>query len=708
MSSALLRRWSAVLFLMILRLPAVSGQGLPQDHDYQKRLRAYLATLKEEDFALPNLPPKELPKTVSTELAYRAWILTSGGGYGAPRFGELRVPASQFTLASIESDKGVLFPAVTPSSCSSLAAWDYPFNPYHGNAALKRRAFVVSAIDLMMHDRLHEANPKGPANRSDFLGGTLIWLGYDYGVCKDVIPAEARAAYETGLKKLVKRLDEWGPKRAMTDMDLFAMVGLHFCARATGDRDIKAISESYSRNMLKDRRLYHPAGYFVDCGVFDASYNGISLYFTSWAATTTRSPLMRDALASSYRLRSHLSLPEPDGTLLGPTHFNPRTSGDAPNDQWNWRFRDCAAAMLTDEALACARPPTAQELASAPASLLSEFSRAHVGPVPTTKPTPWTERHWTMYPVFAEVDYQAGFVERLRKLEAEKSPLLVLPFRRSENFVRAFDDQFVIAKRPNFGAVIYTGPVGNMHDRLRRPLGFGGGALSAFWTPATGSVILGRRRGIQGPNWDRLEEWPTWPTHAVSALTDEGKLTTSARIQTPVVKSKMESDTADVTVSGAMPTTNIDQGQVLKGKVDYERRFELSDAGLKVRTTLRSDRTDRFRSVHEILPVFLYNAAKAPKPDLVRILYRDGESWKPVPADKPVKTVKLRVIRYTGAIDIELDRARAVKLSANDWTDGYMSSATCRNVLIDLLEADKASPFETLEISYRLVAGVTP
>src|SRR5207249_3733908 len=118
-----------------------------------------------------------------------------------------------------------------------------------------------------------------------------------------------------------------------------------------------------------DRRLFDPAGYFVDCGIFDASYNGISLYFATWAGAATGSPQFREALGRAYRLKSYLSLPEPDGTLVGPTHFNPRTSGDSANDQWAWRFRDCAAAMLTDEALPCARPPTPQELAGAAGAL---------------------------------------------------------------------------------------------------------------------------------------------------------------------------------------------------------------------------------------------------------------------------------------------------------------------------------------------------
>lgn len=697
-----------VILLALLFVSAGLGQtpavkGLPQDHDYQKRLRAYLATLTEKDLEVPLLEPLAMPKELSTELAYRAWVLTGGGGYGAPRFNELHAPASQFTLAWIESGSKVQRPPATPGGYSWLAQWNYPFNPYRGNAVLKRRAFVAAAVDLIMHDHLHESDPKGPANRSDFLGGTLIWLGYDYGMCKDAIPPEARAAYETGLKKLVKRLNQWGPRRSMTDMDLFAPVGLHYAAQASADTELKEIAASYSRDMMQDRRLFHPAGFFVDAGIFDASYNGISLYFTTWGATATESPLMREPLARCYRLKSHLMLPEPNGRLIGPTHFNPRTSGDSANDQWGWRFRDCGAAMLTDEALCCAKPPTPQEMATAPAALLGQFKSALAAKPTAPKPVPWAEHHWTMYPVFGELYYRPGFMERYRQLEAAKSPLLVLPFRRQEEFVRQFEDQFVIAKRKDFGAVIYTGPVGAEHKQLRRPLGFGGGALSAFWTPATGSVILGRRRGIQGPNWDRLEEWPTWPTHAISAFTAAGKLTSSARIQTPTVKSKIDKDSANIVINGLMPGSNIEQGDVLVGKVDYERRFALSDTGLKVDTSLRSDKKDAFREIYEILPLYIRDGRTPIKGETFRILYRSGDSWQPLPAERTVQAVKLRVERFNGAIDIDLDRPRPMKLSPQEWLDGYMSSATCRNVLIDLLQAGgREHTFESLNVSYRI------
>src|SRR5882724_7216324 len=149
-------RGAIALLVALVFVPLAMSKGLPQDHEYQKQLRAYLASLKEDDFKVPNLKPLEMPKDIPGDLAYRAWVLTSGGGYGSPRFAELRAPASQFTLAWIEGDNSVLRPPITPCCTSWLTVWDYPFNPYRGNKALKRRAFVASVVDMIMHDHLHE------------------------------------------------------------------------------------------------------------------------------------------------------------------------------------------------------------------------------------------------------------------------------------------------------------------------------------------------------------------------------------------------------------------------------------------------------------------------------------------------------------------------------------------------------------------------
>src|SRR6185436_19593587 len=108
-----------------------------------------------------------------------------------------------------------------------FAAWNYPGNPYFNSRPLRLRAFMLAASDMMMLDYLYDHDPRC-ADRSDYLGGNLIWIGFTYRTAKDLLPPAVQSAFETGLKRHVKRLEKWGPKGHMTDMDLFASVGLTF------------------------------------------------------------------------------------------------------------------------------------------------------------------------------------------------------------------------------------------------------------------------------------------------------------------------------------------------------------------------------------------------------------------------------------------------------------------------------------------------
>jgi hypothetical protein len=103
---------------------------------------------------------------------------------------------------------------------------------------------VWAAVDLMMLDQWHE---QGQGRRSDYLGGTVIWLAYVLKASGDVLPEPARKAYEQGLLRMVHRLRDWGPTGLMTDMDLFAPVGLWYAAEAIGDPSLYELAKNYSR-----------------------------------------------------------------------------------------------------------------------------------------------------------------------------------------------------------------------------------------------------------------------------------------------------------------------------------------------------------------------------------------------------------------------------------------------------------------------------
>lgn len=394
------------------------------------------------------------PPAADVEDQYRLWLLT----LFAPHIQAAAVPPAAFTLRAIEGRKSLTLP-VTPNSCQGLAwlaSWDFAGNPHRGSAAIKRRAFVLAAVDLVMIDHLQEHGPAS-VSRSDFLGGNLIWIGYTYKQVKDVLPADVRTAMEAGLKKLVLRLNQWGPKGSMTDMDLFAPVGLTYVASALIDPEVQQIAESYSRRLFTEQRYFHPAGYFVDVGCFDTSYNGISLYFSTWAALASNWKFARDAVDKAHRLRAHLCFPDPDGAAFGPSHMSSRTSADPPHDQWNFAHRPYAAALVTDEALHLAPLPSAAELKSAGERIAFAFNKQLVA-MPVT-PQTWRESHWGGYFNFAHEHYPMGHYARRLQLEKQGSPLTKPCYARKETFIREFADCFVIARFDRYAAVVHTGPI---------------------------------------------------------------------------------------------------------------------------------------------------------------------------------------------------------------------------------------------------------
>lgn len=697
-----------VLFAMILSMCFLSAARaavtLPQDHQYQRGLRKFMGTLVEKDFEPERKEFMVVPPGEDKDALLRMWILALAR---EPRIGRKRsapsvnLPAGQFLLSAIEGPEAVINPWVWPEPLAWFASWDYAGNPYGNSRALKLRAFVTAAVDMMMTDRRQETEPEKGGNRSDYLAPHLVMYSYTYLRVKNVLPREARDAYEAGLRKMCARLIAWGPKGEEVHFELLSAVGLWYACEALDDDGFTEAVDAYVRPLFTDERWFHPAGYFVDNGCYDASFNGMSRYFATWFAIASGREFARKAVEKACRLRAHMMLPEPDGNIFGPSHFSSRTGSDARNEQWEWAFRYWAEAMLTDESIHLTPLPPDEDLAGAARRKAGEY-RAQLRENPGYKPSkelksrPWKFSVWAntwAFPMtnFAEDHYREGLYDRLAKLKAENSPLLKMPFQREGDFVRAFEGAFVVAKLGEMGVIVHTGPVsgpaGKGYYEFPGYYGFGGGALSAFWTPKTGSVILGRRRGMAyEKNMDKLEEWRSWPTHAVSGVKTDGKVFTSARIRRPEAEYGIGKDEAEVRVGAVIPQADRLQGKVLEGMVDYTRRFRINAGGLRVETSVQGYIQDKVAELYEVLPVFLREAGRQSKVEPTRIEFEVDGKWTPATAEFQDKVTAARLTRFDGQVLTKFARPRRVKLSPEDWQDTYLSRAACRNILIDLLE----------------------
>lgn len=692
--------------------PANTRNALPQDHPYQRTLRDFLATLTEKDFTHGVTEELSIkPTGDDLDYNYRQHVFTLmpqplvGTKRGIPA---VNAPAKLFLLASIEQPQAVMVPPVWPETLMSFVQWKYPGNPYFNNRALKLRSFVTASVMMLMLDDQIDNRPELGGSRADWLSYQLVVLGGPYPGFKDLLPGEVQRAYETLLRKMGQRILDWGPKGEEPNLDIITTLGLWYASKALNDPVFGKQVETYSRGFFTDPRHFHPAGYFIDQRGIDMGYQGTTNYFAGGVALASGWPFARDAVEKCYRLRAHLCLPEPDGTFVGPSHFNSRTSSDAWKDQWEWGgARDAAAALVTNEALYLVKMPTLDELRAAPGKRAQGFSgQLRENPVDgkggflkndDLTGYPWKWRLWHSFNFPASVNfgyefYPAGAYPRRAQLEKEGSPWLKSPFARQENFLRDFEKAFTVGKYPGYAAIVHSGPVGspggeNGLFKFSGPLGFGGGQLSAFWTPATGCVLLGRRGGN---SWDKtfdlLDEWRTWPIHAVSGATHAGKVFTSGRIAQPEVASEIDKDRGTVVVRGTIPVEQLGQGKVLEGRIGYSRTFQIAPDAVLIETKVTSSGQDKLAEFHESLPVFLQEAGSQPKAVPTVIEFQIDGKWAPATAEYRDRVTAVKLTRFTGAVQVAFDRPRRVKLSPAVWKDTYLSRATCRNVLIDLLE----------------------
>ncbi|MCX5660952.1 MAG: hypothetical protein NTW19_14700 [Planctomycetota bacterium] len=753
----LIATWAGVALAAPAELPMPTSMPghmmLPQEHQYQRQLRAYLATLTEKDFAhgvTATLSESATPgASADPERQYRDFLLTQMPG-GVPLVGSKRGrpvinnPSALYLLSSIEREKTIELPLGYPESLMTFVQWDFPGNVYRDNRALKMRCFVNASVNLMLLDDFMEKNPG--ARRADWRAYQLIVTGAPYPGFKDLLPPEVRQAYQEGVKKLARQIMSWGPRGEESNFDMIIPIGLWYAGKVCDDAAFSKEVEAFARVMFTDPKHFHPAGYWIDRNGPETGFAGQVNMFAAAAALASDWPFAKEAMERVYRLRSHLILPEPDGTVTGPSAFNSRLSSPAHKDQWEMGVRDAAALMLTDEAACSVKIPTAEELAGAANKRAGEYNRQIAEnplksygatyasyvfwPSAELPPQPWKISifaNWE-FPLtvnFAYEFYRKGAYAHLAELQKKNSPMLKYPFARGETFVRDFAKAFVVARLPDYGVVLHTGPVGHQSPdeklvQLPSPLGFGGGQLSAFWTPSTGSVILARRGGIihQTPH-DKLEEWRTWPIHAVSGVTAEGKVFTSARIVAPETEVSAGDKSGKAKVHGLLmgmrvvpdpdstPAKPIQDmyDEPLAGKIDYTRTFDIKQDKLHIETKVKASGGDKVAELYETIPVYLRDGTG---PSTTIEFQVDGK-WAPATAEWQEKVAAVKLTRFDGAVQIDFDQPVRIKLSPAEWKDtvAFVYGA-CRNLMIDLMPAVKAgevSAFKEASVGYKIAAA---
>ena len=689
-------------------VPTGEHASLPQKHEYQKTLRGFMAKLKEADF-LPDykdLSVVQAGASTNADDAFRTWVFS----VAPPSVGHKRgassvlVHPALFTVPVIENAPAILRPPAAAAPLVDLADWNYAGNTYYNSRALRLRAFVLGALDMIMLDDLLEAGDANARPNQDSLAGSILNLAYIYPGFRGVVPPEVAESYLVGLKRLVRRTLDHGPKMLPATLGSFtaSTPALAVAASLLNDPAITKEAEDYARKVFTDPEFFDAAGYFPFGGTLD-SFNGIALHFAIWGASAGEWPFARDAMAQAHRLRAHLTLPEPDGYLVGPSHMAALTPCEPVHDQWNGPARDWAAALLTDEAACLTKMPDETDISNGAARVVTSVNQAIHEPAwrGGMNPRAWSPGSGAHANVGYKY-YPNGYYAR--RVALEKTDLAKLPVLRKGSFVLRFADEFLVAKTPSHALIVHTGPITNPADP-DAGFGLGGGALSAFWTKAAGSVILGRGIGAWSPQYKTMfEEWRSLPTHAVSGVTAAGKVFTSAHIARPETTFDVTNTAFSIVAHGLIPSTR--QNEVLfTGTLDYTRRFDSTATGVRITTTLKADSKDAVAELYEVVPVFLRDRDEQRSVTPTAIEFLVGGEWLPATETLTSKVTAARLHRCDGAVDVIFDRPSRVKL-APVWNCTYMCYPSCRNLLIDLLEntGTPAAIQALREVSYRIEA----
>ena len=711
---------ASVAIVAGLIVATARAEELPVSRPWQRTLRDHLATLTEVEFDVEQTPVRRDTEALDDEGLYRDWLLLGSALDRLPDedlqpdISVLGRPAADYRLAAIEADGGVWMNVKrhSPMGAAWWAGWSYPGNPWHGSRAVTLRGYVPAAVDMIM---MAEA-PEPVA--SETLALHLLGDTYAYLQAIDILPADVRAAFQTAIGESLGRLEAAGPTSAAPSQGLAAVTACAYVARAADDPALTGRAEALARRVVDER--FRPAGYVEVEGGCDPAAEGGASYYLAWAAVVAPGEweFLRTALARASDLRGCLMLPEPHrGVCHGPTHFAPTPGADSFQDDSGLRSRDVTAAMLTGPGLCFLfndRPrrggPAAPLNRGRMETQIDEafttipgrrsINAALASSAATTPPRArWDAADLPVDHVPFDHDYfLPGSLARFRR--AAPLPIAKLPFRRETDFARGFDEEFMVARLGDSGVVVHTGRIA----AGREPIGFSGGALSAYWTPSTGPVILGRRdAGNTADTWDA---WWRWQTHALAGTGAEGAPFSTARIPrgafTEIVH-EIARDRATVRVSaplherGTGGNDAVAEG-ALAGDVTYSRRFDVDGSGLRIETRITGDGSDRVTRLCEILPVFDDAPVEgASGPAVEASVYVDtGAGWRPAEARPTPGVRRIRIDRQDGAVEIEFDRPQRAGLAP-------MAGVTGQNILVELLERDgESKPLESFGVSYTI------
>ncbi len=524
-----------------------------------------------------------------------------------------------------------------PTTANFLAlaySLNEPWNPYFGDKAVARRAAAISLVDLIAQAEsvFYYSSPESTKEGAKYgfshpgqMGFTMTFSAFTLLKVKDVLPPEVVKAWGEALLWLAEGTNEMKPMGPQ-NMRLSFPVALYYCYLATGNERFKQLSEEWQDKVIFSD-AFSPAGHFWEGAGRgpDGSYNGIALHRAAELYSISKDPRLLDLLRKAYRLKSYMTLVEPDGKWIGATHFNDRDPASFANDQF--QGREVQFALEVPDAVAFLQGkrgiwPDVIE----PEKIRKSIETAHLKPnklilaahgwglAPGYHDTPSQFGRVGTLPLFL---YQEDTAELMKACSVEHK----LPILEKENFTENFNNEFIVVRRPGYHISLYAGRI-TASDRGATNLagmfggkagnfnGFGGGGISSFWTPTAGTLLIGRHSACEGYERGQFETrfapgWQDWTNNHIVGQTLNDKILTSARVAQPELTHETKGEVETFIISGTMPKKLMKQGEICAADVSYERRFDLFPTHVEVALTLSTDELIEFKALYETLPMLL-------------------------------------------------------------------------------------------------------
>lgn len=683
-----------------------------------------------------------------------------------PEIWKADLPLAQEVLREdrMNVGSGQIWTPTKPAYANLLAwgyAWNEKWNPYYHNKAVARRAAVISIIDLVMraeeyfyynsgkssfdgawhapgtdrysdHALLYKNMSGGAAGGEEgarrflaayapgsgniytpFLGFAMTFNAFTLLNVKDMLPDEVRGAWSEGLAFLLSKLAAARTGQGPANMELSLPTAFYYGFLATGDKALERHAEEWAAKIVYAGR-YSAAGHYKDGAGPDGSYNGIALHRVAELWSITRWPKLVKHLRACYRLKGLMTLVEPDGSWLSPSHFNERTPQSFANDQY--RGREVQFAVDVPEAAPFLRRLRPSE--TPPDKVAAGIARASTrgkadGAMMYSKTFMHGWGHVLSLPYF--IYYQD--VAALKRVKASGP---TLPIEQVEPFVENVNNEFICVKRPGYYVILYTGPISTSDEGATNYRGmfggeggifngFAGGGISAFWTPA-GTMVLGRLSSYEGYvrktrtfDWGKylIPGWQDWANNHIIGETVDGKILTSARTSSP--RCSLDRKRAELVIDGEFVTELPRQGAILGNRDHrpaYRRRYVFRDDRVDVQVSASSKGARiPMKTLYETLPAFM------PSDMVVHFLDKSG---KELASDglkhvRGVRTIGLQ--RDKGRVDIEFDTAVGVALVSEVLKSGNLK---CRALQVAFPQAVVGGRGEPTTLSYRIVPRARP